>query len=98
MVCDGRPSGRPGELAPQRQDNVNKVGLQKIRSLKKMRLDGTLGREQEQQKISAAPSQKNTLALERIVLNLSGVFGSLAKPDMQGQAAAAVFRAEKNTG
>ena len=30
--------------------------------------------------------------------NLSGVVGSLAKPDMQGQAAAAGFWAENNTG
>ena len=62
-----------------------------------MRLYGTLGQEQDQQKISAAPSQQNTLALEHIVLNLSGVFGSLAKPDMQGQAAAARFCSEKSS-
>ena len=63
-----------------------------------MRLDGMLGREQYQKQISAAPSQKNTSELERIVSNLLGVVGSLAKPAMQGQAAAAVFRAEKNMG
>ena len=97
VVCGGRPSGQPGKLAPQRQDNVNTVGLQKFRSLGKIRLYGTLGREQDQQQMSAAPSHQNTSALERIVSNSLGVFGGLANPDMQRQATAENFRAEKNT-
>ena len=48
--------------------------------------------------MSAAPSQQNTSAIERILSNLSGVVGSLAKPAMQVKAAPAGFRAEKNTG
>ena len=95
MLCDVRPSGQPWELAPQRQDSVNTISLQKVRSPKKMCLYGTLGREQEQQRTSAAPSQQKKSALERIVSNLLGVVGSLAKPAMQGQAAAAGFWAEK---
>ena len=63
-----------------------------------MRLDRTLGREQDQQQISAAPSQQDALALELIVSNLSVVVGSLANLSMQGQAAAVGFRAEKNMG
>ena len=63
-----------------------------------MRLDRTLGREQDQQQISAAPSQQDALALDIIVSNLSVVVGSLANPTMQGQAAAAGFWAKKNMG
>ena len=98
VVCDGRQIGRLEELAPKRQDNVNAVGLRKVRSLKKMGLDGTLVQEQDQQQMSASPSQKNTSALEHIVSNLLGVFGSLAKTAMQGQVAAAGLLAEKSTG
>ena len=63
-----------------------------------MCLDGTLVQEQEQQQMSAEPSQQNTSALERIMSNLLGVVGSLDKPAMQGQAAEEGFRAEGNTG
>ena len=63
-----------------------------------MRLDGTLGWEQNKQQMSAAPSQKNTSALERIVSNLSGVVGSISRPAMQGQAVASGFRSERSTG
>ena len=33
VVCDGRPSGQPGEIAPQRQDSVNTIRMWKIWSL-----------------------------------------------------------------
>ena len=98
VVCDGRPSGRTEELAPQNQDIFNTIGLQKIWSLRKMHLDGMLGREQEKQIISATLSHNITLALELIVSKLLGVFGSPAKPDIQGQAAKERFWEENNTG
>ena len=48
--------------------------------------------------MSATLSHNNTLALESIVSNLSGVVGNLVRPDMQGQATEAGFWSEKNTG
>ena len=71
----------------------------KFSSLKKMRLDGTLGREQYRQQISAVPSHQNISAPDGILSKLSGVVGGgLAEPSVQGQAAAALFWVENNMG
>ena len=48
--------------------------------------------------MSATPSHNNTSALDLIVSNLSGVVGNLENPAMQGQAVAAGFWEDKNTG
>ena len=48
--------------------------------------------------MSATPLHNNTLSLDCFVSNLSVVVGNLVKPDVQGQAVAAGFWAEKNTG
>ena len=91
MVCDGRQSRWPWEIATKRQDIVNTIGLRKVCLLKKMRIDYTLGQKQEKIIMIAIPSNNNTSALERIVSNLLGVLGNLEKPAMQEQAAAAGF-------